>query len=89
MEKVYTLNEVVDLQNQKQHLSQRLAIHGQRAIEKQKELEAIFAAEGVTNIDELNNKCALLNQEMQDYARKEAETIRVMKEHCDELDRML
>ena len=54
MEKTYTISEVMELQNQKSQLLQRLAIHKQREEEKRKELSELFAMEGVSNIQELS-----------------------------------
>lgn len=87
--KQYTVSEVLELQNQRKQLEQRLAIHKQRANEKDKELQQLFAAEGVSSIEELSQLCSKMNEEMQIYASKEAETISKMKGCCDELDRLL
>lgn len=89
MTKTYTLNEVVELQTKRQQVEQRLAIHKQRAAEKQAELNALFEREGVKTIQELSEKCAALNTTMQVYAEKEEANIAKMRECCDELDRML
>jgi hypothetical protein len=89
MTKQYTLAEVVELQNQRQQLNQRMEVHSQRAIEKQKELNALYASEGVTNIQELSELCSKTNQEMQEFAAREEQVIMKMKEQCDALDGML
>lgn len=89
MEKVYTLNEVMALQNERQQLEQRLAIHRQKAEEKQKELELLFAKEGVSSYEELSKLCEKLNAQMQNYALQEEQNIKNMKAVCDELDRLL
>lgn len=87
--KTYTISEVLELQNQRKQLEQRLAVHRQRAIEKQQELQKIFANEGVKSIEELYNLCIATNNEMQKYAIEESENIANMRNHCDELDRLL
>lgn len=89
MEKTYTISEVMELQNQKSQLLQRLAIHKQREEEKRKELSELFAIEGVSNIQELSALCNKLNEQMQVFAKTESENIQKMKEICDELDRCL
>lgn len=87
--KTYTVSEVVELQNQRSQLEQRLAIHRQRAIDKSQELSALFAQEGVSNLTELSELCAKTNAAMQEYAKLEEQTLAQMRAHCDELDRML
>ena len=87
--KTYTVSEVIELQNQRKQLEQRLAIHRQRAEEKKKELKEIFAAEGVSNLQELSDLCAKLNSEMQQIAEMETSIVQQMRKQCDELDRML
>lgn len=87
--KTYTLAEVVELQNKRQQLEQRIAVHKQRAAEKQNELSVLFAENGVSSIQELSEKCAAINTTMQVYAENESATIAKMKEYCDGLDRML
>lgn len=89
MTKTYTLTEVMALQNERQQLEQRIAIHKQRAAEKQKELNELFAKEGVSSFQELTQLCEKLNVQMQNYAIQEEQTIKNMKEYCDELDRLL
>lgn len=89
MTKQYTVSEVLELQNQRQQLEQRLAVHTQRAEEKRKELQEIFLRVGVKDLQELSNKCAELNAQMQAYAEREETTINMMKETCDEFDRLL
>lgn len=89
MEKTWTLSEVTELQNQKNQLLQRLAIHKQKAEEKSKELGELFESEGVSNIQELSAVCSNLNTNMQNYANAESQNIAKMKELCDELDRLL
>lgn len=88
-EKQYTISEVIELQNQKKQLEQRLEVHRQRAQEKKQELQEIFTRVGVKNLTELSQKCATLNAEMQTYAVKEQQDIDKMREYCDNLDRML
>lgn len=87
--KQYTVNEVLELQNQRKLLEQRLEVHKQRLAEKQKELDTLFAQEGVKTIEELYEKCVTLNTQMQNYAIKEKQNIDQMKEVCDALDRLL
>lgn len=89
MTKTYTLTEVMALQNERQQLEQRIAIHKQRVAEKQKELNELFAKEGVSSFQELTQLCEKLNVQMQTYAIQEEQTIKNMKEYCDELDRLL
>lgn len=89
MTKTYTLTEVMALQNERQQLEQRIAIHKQRVAEKQKELNELFAKEGVSSFQELTQLCEKLNAQMQNYAIQEEQTIKNMKEYCDELDRLL
>ena len=89
MTKTYTLTEVMALQNERQQLEQRIAIHKQRVAEKQKELNELFAKEGVSSFQELTQLCEKLNVQMQNYAIQEEQTIKNMKENCDELDRLL
>lgn len=89
MTKTYTLNEVMALQNERQQLEQRLSIHKQKAEEKQKELNELFAKEGVSSYQELSQLCEKLNIQMQQYAAQEEQNIKNMKELCDELDRTL
>ena len=89
MTKTYTLTEVMALQNERQQLEQRIAIHKQRVAEKQKELNELFAKEGVSSFQELTQLCEKLNEQMQNYAIQEEQTIKNMKEYCDELDRLL
>lgn len=89
MTKTYTLTEVMALQNERQQLEQRIAIHKQRVAEKQKELNELFAKEGVSSFQELTQLCEKLNVQMQNYAIQEEQTIKNMKEYCDELDRLL
>lgn len=89
MTRPYTVSEVMELQNKRQQLEQRLAVHKQRAEEKQKELQEIFLRVGVKDIQELSNKCSELNSQMQAYAKREESTINNMKEVCDEFDKLL
>ena len=89
VEKQYTVNEVLELQNQKKALEQRLAVHKQRLIEKQNELNNLFAQEGVKDFAELQQLCIKLNADMQNYAVEESKNIQIMKAACDELDRSL
>ena len=89
MTKTYTLTEIMALQNERQQLEQRIAIHKQRVAEKQKELNELFAKEGVSSFQELTQLCEKLNVQMQTYAIQEEQTIKNMKEYCDELDRLL
>lgn len=89
MTKQYTVSEVLELQNQRKQLEQRLAVHKQRAAEKQKELDEIFSRVGVKSIIELSTLCQETNAKMQEYAAKEEAVIAKMKETCDEFDRML
>ena len=89
MTKQYTVNEVLELQNQRKMLEQRLEFHKQKIQEKQKELDTLFAQEGVKDFNELQQLCAKLNSDMQIYAQQEQENIQKMKEACDELDRNL
>lgn len=89
MTKTYTLTEVMALQNERQQLEQRIAIHKQRVAEKQKELNELFAKEEVSSFQELTQLCEKLNAQMQNYAIQEEQTIKNMKEYCDELDRLL
>lgn len=89
MTKTYTLNEVIALQNERQQLEQRISIHRQKAEEKQKELNELFANEGVSSYQELSQLCEKLNIQMQQYAVQEEQNIKNMKELCDELDRTL
>lgn len=89
MTKTYTLTEVMALQNERQQLEQRIAIHKQRVKEKQRELNELFAKEGVSSFQELTQLCEKLNAQMQNYAIQEEQTIKNMKEYCDELDRLL
>lgn len=89
MTKTYTLTEVMALQNERQQLEQRIAIHKQRVEEKQRELNELFAKEGVSSFQELTQLCEKLNAQMQNYAIQEEQTIKNMKEYCDELDRLL
>ena len=89
MEKQYTVNEVLELQNQRKALEQRLAVHKQRLIEKQNELNNLFAQEGVKDFAELQQLCMKLNADMQNDAVEESKNIQIMKAACDELDRSL
>lgn len=88
MTKVYTINEVIALQNEKQQLEQRLAIHKKRAEEKREELQKLLATEGVSSFEELQQLCEKLNIQMQNYAIEEESTIQQMREMCNELDRI-
>ena len=88
MTKVYTINEVIALQNEKQQLEQRLAIHKKRAEEKREELQKLLATEGVSSFEELQQLCEKLNTQMQNYAIEEESTIQQMREMCNELDRI-
>lgn len=89
MEKQWTVQEVIDLQNQQKELNQRIAIHKERAAIKQKELLELLAKAGVSSIDELSNLCVKLNQEMQTYANEISDKIAKTREKCNELDAML
>lgn len=89
IERQWTVQEVLDLQNEKKALEQRLEVHKRRAEEKQKELQAIFTKYNVASINDLLLLCKTTSENMQDYANKEYETILKMKEQCDELDRKL
>lgn len=89
MTKQYTISEVLELQNKRKQLEQRIQVHKQRAAEKQKELDEIFAKAGVKDIQELSNLCAIKNKEMQDYAQQEEQTVKLLNERCDELDQLL
>ena len=87
--KQYTVNEVLELQNQRKALEQRLEVHKQRLIEKQNELAKIYAQEGVRDFSELQQLCVKLNTDMQNYAIAEQKNIETMKAICDELDRAI
>lgn len=89
MTKQYTVADVANLQAQKAQLEQRLAVHKQRALEKQAELNKLFAENGVTNIQELSQLCASKNAEMQAYAVEQEQEIQRMAVVCAELDSML
>lgn len=89
MTKQYTIAEVLELQNKRKQLEQRMQVHTQRASEKQKELNEIFAKAGVSNLQEFSNLCAIKNQELQDYAQKEDQVVQYLNERCDELDKLL
>ena len=89
MEKTYTLQEVIELQNQRKQIEQRLAVHQQRAVDKQKELQAILDKENVKSVEELSMLCSATNTKMQEYAKAEESNIAKMKECCDALDRLL
>lgn len=89
MIKQYTLAEVTELQNQKSQLISRLIAHKKRAEEKQKDLEQIFKAEGVKDINELQNICVSLNQQMQEYAQRQEKSIALLTAQCEELDGLL
>lgn len=88
-EKQWTIQEVIELQNSKKALEQRLEVHKQRAEEKEKELQAIFVKYNVSSIEQLLELCKKCSQEMQEYANKESEIVAKMKEKCDELDSRL
>lgn len=89
MEKTYSLSEVMELQNQRKALEQRLAVHRERAGQKEIELNALLVKNGVNSIQELSQLCATTNAEMQKYAQQEAQTIQLMQGACDELDKLL
>lgn len=89
MTKQYTISEALELQNKRKQLEQRLQVHIERASEKQKELNEIFAKVGVSNLQEFSNLCAIKNKEMQDYAQKEEQTVQLLTERCDALDKLL
>jgi NADP-dependent 3-hydroxy acid dehydrogenase YdfG len=87
--KVWTVQEVQELQNQKAQYTSRLDVHKQRAAEKQKELDIIYANFGVQSYEQLQKLAAEQNAEMQKYATEEEQVIKAMKDHCEELDRLL
>jgi len=89
MTQQFTVSQVVDLQNQKKQLEQRLEVHKKRAEEKREELSKLFAQEGVNSIEELSQICNATNLEMQKYAEEVSKQIKDMREACDELDRLL
>ena len=89
MTKQYTVSEVIELQNQQKQVSQRLEIHKKRAEEKKAELQELFKQAGVKDIQELSQVCANLNAQMQAYAIQTEQTVKQLKEQCDELDSML
>ena len=89
MTKTYTVSEVLELQNRRKQLDERLAVHKSRAQAKEQELQEIFKKYNVKNIEELSMLCAQTNAKMQEYANKEKETIDTMESYCAELDAML
>lgn len=89
MVKQWTVNEVMELQNQKKFLEQRLELHKNKVQEKQQELQRLFSQENVKDINELQQLCIKMNSDMQNYANIEAQNIQNMKTACDELDKIL
>lgn len=89
MTKQYTVSEVLELQNRKKQLEERIAVHKSRAQAKSEELKAIFAKYNVSNIEGLSILCSQTNAKMQEYANKEAEVVNTMEAYCAELDSML
>lgn len=89
MTKTYTVSEVLELQNKRKQLEERIAIHATRAQSKQQELQEIFKRNNVNSIEELSALCSSTNQKMQEYANKEAQNIEAMEAYCAELDGML
>lgn len=89
MTKTYTVSEVLELQNKRKQLEERIAIHTTRAQSKQQELQEIFKRNNVNSIEELSTLCVNLNAQMQEFAQKEEQTLEQMRDYCDELDRLL